>query len=39
MGWEGVLRSRFYAEEAYREELLQAFPVEGLVGVRGSWTS
>lgn len=39
MGWEGVLSSRFYAEEAYREELLRVFPVEGLVGVRGSWTS
>lgn len=39
MGREGVLSLRFYAEEAYREELLRAFPVEGLVGVRGSWTS
>lgn len=39
MGWEGVLSSRFYAEEAYREESLWAFPVEGLVGMRGSWTS
>lgn len=39
MGREGVLSLRFSAEEAYREELLWAFPVEGLVRVRGSWTS
>ena len=39
MVWEGVLSSRFYAKEAYRKELLQAFPVEGLEGVRRSWTS
>lgn len=32
MGWEGVLSLRFYAEEACREELLWAFPVESWWG-------